>query len=230
MARRGPRKRNPSKAYARAFAWHREHSGGAHPLTSTAGSYARIERRAKADGLSLVYEPDYGEPGSYVVFLVDETGKRLGPAVGGVDTDSRDYARTLLAQLAWEHYGGPTRKRARRNPYRVVWRHRSGRVLGQNMPTLASAREYAEAAARQGHRASIRRNPSSCDGCGRPLNPVEATRWSVCMDCTRARAATVARRGKCACRSKARAGDVVRTGSRSFVPCRRCLGTIRQLS
>ena len=68
-----------------------------------------------------------------------------------------------------------------------------------------------------------------CDGCGRPLNPVESLRWTVCLDCTRARARTTLS-GRCTCGTYKVPGEVCRVGSRSWIPCRRCLGAIRQLT
>lgn len=107
---------NPSKGFREAFKFHREWSGGMLPITKTAGDLARLERRARSDGLSLGWEYEHGEDAPWVAFLVDDDGKRLGPSLGGIDEggyQSREYNRTLLAELAWEHYGGPTVKRRR---------------------------------------------------------------------------------------------------------------------
>jgi hypothetical protein len=67
-----------------------------------------------------------------------------------------------------------------------------------------------------------------CDGCDRPLNPAEALHWSVCFPCTRARHQAVLK-GRCACGSSRRPADAVSHLGRVWIPCRRCLGTIRQL-
>jgi hypothetical protein len=69
----------------------------------------------------------------------------------------------------------------------------------------------------------------SCEGCGRGLSTLEG-RWAVCLDCTRARHRAVIARGKCRCGKKAREGDVVSQGPRSWIPCRRCLGAIREVT
>ncbi len=72
--------------------------------------------------------------------------------------------------------------------------------------------------------------PHTCEGCGTGLSPVEGARWRVCLDCTRARHRAVIARGRCRCGKKARPGEVCRMGSRSWVPCRRCLGSLEQLT
>lgn len=66
-----------------------------------------------------------------------------------------------------------------------------------------------------------------CTGCGKRLGTIEAIHWNVCMECTRARAATVARHGRCACGREARPRAVKALG-REWRACDRCLGTIRQ--
>jgi hypothetical protein len=71
--------------------------------------------------------------------------------------------------------------------------------------------------------------PRTCEGCGMGLSPVEGARWRVCLDCTRARHRAVIARGKCRCGAKRREGEVVRQGPRAWVPCRRCLGAIRDV-
>ena len=70
---------------------------------------------------------------------------------------------------------------------------------------------------------------ASCDGCGRPLNPVEVLRWTVCLDCTRARMRSVLS-GRCTCGTHKVPGELCRVGSRSWIHCRRCLGSIRQVT
>ncbi len=70
-----------------------------------------------------------------------------------------------------------------------------------------------------------------CEGCGKPLGVVEAGRWSVCFDCTKARARSVGARGKCVCGSKRKPGaELAPFGKRGrrWIPCKRCLGTIKQ--
>jgi hypothetical protein len=69
-----------------------------------------------------------------------------------------------------------------------------------------------------------------CEGCGTHLNPVEALQWGVCMDCTRARHATAVNGNRCRCGQKAINGGIARIGSRSWIPCSRCLGVMKQLS
>jgi len=61
------------------------------------------------------------------------------------------------------------------------------------------------------------------------LSPVFDALWSVCMDCTRARARCVANHHRCTCGRKGRA-RIIRTSFRSWVACERCLGTVRQLN
>ncbi len=68
--------------------------------------------------------------------------------------------------------------------------------------------------------------PTPCDGCERPLGPVEALHWSVCLDCTKARHRAVLA-GRCVCGPQRRPGSPVSSGARSWMPCRRCLAVIR---
>lgn len=69
----------------------------------------------------------------------------------------------------------------------------------------------------------------NCVGCGKALGPFDMG-YDVCMDCTKARARTVANHGKCSCGSKRKPGKVMKVYSRSWISCNRCLGTIKQLS
>ena len=69
----------------------------------------------------------------------------------------------------------------------------------------------------------------NCDGCGTPLTPVEALRWSVCLPCTKARQRAVVSR-RCCCGRKRLPGEPCAVGGRQWIPCRRCLGTIRQVA
>ena len=73
-------------------------------------------------------------------------------------------------------------------------------------------------------------NKYRCDGCGKPMHAWTYMRWGVCLDCTKARAMSVGKHGRCVCGSKRVRGDTLRTGSRQWVPCVRCLGVIEQLS
>jgi hypothetical protein len=69
-----------------------------------------------------------------------------------------------------------------------------------------------------------------CEGCDKPMGVIEALHWDVCLPCTKARHRAAVNRGRCSCGRQARRGAVCRIGSRSWVPCKRCLGTIEQLS
>jgi hypothetical protein len=61
-----------------------------------------------------------------------------------------------------------------------------------------------------------------CQGCGCRLGMIEASRWGVCMPCTRARARAVGMR-RCVCGRKAR--PVEKRGARRvWTACERCLG------
>jgi len=72
---------------------------------------------------------------------------------------------------------------------------------------------------------------TACEGCGRGLTPAEVGRWPVCLDCTRARHRAVVARGRCRCgKSKQRPGEEVRQGGRAWIPCRRCLGAITEVT
>lgn len=65
-----------------------------------------------------------------------------------------------------------------------------------------------------------------CEGCGAPLDVIEAMRWSVCYGCTVARARTVAANGRCLCGRKQNPAPPVTARVRVLHPCRRCLGEI----
>jgi len=69
----------------------------------------------------------------------------------------------------------------------------------------------------------------TCNGCGKPFQNTIDT-YAVCMDCVRARHRAVVKRGRCTCGAKRRELPVSRVGSRTWIPCGRCLGTVRQLS
>ncbi|HNX49864.1 MAG TPA: hypothetical protein PLS53_01310 [Thermoanaerobaculaceae bacterium] len=78
-------------------------------------------------------------------------------------------------------------------------------------------------------KASAKPLATTCDGCGQPLGTDEAQRWTACLDCTRARMRT-ALSGRCTCGKHKVPGEPCRVNSRSWIPCRRCLGSIRQLT
>lgn len=70
----------------------------------------------------------------------------------------------------------------------------------------------------------------NCEGCDKPLDPVSVSGgYTVCFSCTKARHKAVLRR-KCCCGRQKRPTEVMRTGSRSWISCHRCLGQIKQLS
>lgn len=69
----------------------------------------------------------------------------------------------------------------------------------------------------------------TCDGCGRTLNPAEAVHWTVCLPCTKARQKAVLS-GRCCCGRQRVPGELCAVGSRQWIPCRRCLGMIRQIA
>ncbi len=73
---------------------------------------------------------------------------------------------------------------------------------------------------------------TACEGCGRPLGVVEAQRWNVCLPCTKARHRSATTGGRCRCGNKARpgaeCGNPIGSGGVRWIPCRRCLGSIRQ--
>jgi hypothetical protein len=77
---------------------------------------------------------------------------------------------------------------------------------------------------------------SVCDGCGKEWFNVFCDN-GVCMDCVRARA-KAAFSGRCSCGRRARPdgvkGAVVlfngRDIGRKFIPCKRCLGVIKQVA
>lgn len=56
------------------------------------------------------------------------------------------------------------------------------------------------------------------------------TPFGPSMAVVKARARTVANRGRCSCGKLRDPGEVKRVGSRSWLPCLRCLGSIKQLS
>jgi hypothetical protein len=64
----------------------------------------------------------------------------------------------------------------------------------------------------------------NCEGCGKTLGGLEATMWTVCMPCTRARARTATvNHGRCTCGRRARLRPVEHLG-RKWQACDRCLG------
>jgi len=69
----------------------------------------------------------------------------------------------------------------------------------------------------------------NCTGCLKPLSPVEATMWEVCLPCTRARHRAVLSH-RCSCGRQRREAPESRIGSRRWVSCLRCLGQVRQIA
>ncbi len=75
-----------------------------------------------------------------------------------------------------------------------------------------------------------------CEGCGKSWFNIFRD-GAVCMDCVHARA-RVAFSGSCKCGRKARPGKLSgpvfringRDIGRKFIPCKRCLGVIRQVA
>ena len=68
----------------------------------------------------------------------------------------------------------------------------------------------------------------TCEGCGeRFYNFFD--RLAICLTCVKARH-RAALALKCLCGRQARQSDVHRVGSRTWISCLRCLGSIRQLS
>lgn len=68
---------------------------------------------------------------------------------------------------------------------------------------------------------------AACEGCGKELGPLEALRWHVCMDCTKARHRAVVNHGRCTCGRKRRP-RIVTNGCRTWSACDRCLGTVKE--
>lgn len=67
----------------------------------------------------------------------------------------------------------------------------------------------------------------TCEGCGR--EGLYLGQYTVCMACTRARQQAVLKR-RCVCGNKRRPTEVKAVGSRRWISCHRCLGTIKQIS
>lgn len=73
-----------------------------------------------------------------------------------------------------------------------------------------------------------------CIGCGEGLNPVMAALSvndgiAICMGCVRQRARTVGNNGRCTCIKRLKRPRRVKTVSREWDSCDRCLGAIRQI-
>jgi hypothetical protein len=66
---------------------------------------------------------------------------------------------------------------------------------------------------------------TTCEGCGEGFICFDPL--PVCFDCVKARHRAAVKR-KCACGRKAVPLPEVGGRGRRFIPCRRCLGTIRQ--
>lgn len=72
-------------------------------------------------------------------------------------------------------------------------------------------------------------NGYACDACGDEYGWLPGSRYGdLCMNCVKARA-RAAMDGRCHCGRKAVPGsERGGNGRRSWIPCERCLGTIRQ--
>jgi hypothetical protein len=69
-----------------------------------------------------------------------------------------------------------------------------------------------------------------CEGCLEALDGISIIGgYRVCMPCTQARHKAVLRR-KCVCRKAQRRPKQCKAGSRKWVACLRCLGSVRQLA
>jgi hypothetical protein len=74
---------------------------------------------------------------------------------------------------------------------------------------------------------------TKCEGCG---GEMYSFIWPhVCMSCVKARHRSVVARGRCVCGRKRRpmpevGNGLKRLGARRWIPCGRCLGTIRQVA
>lgn len=79
--------------------------------------------------------------------------------------------------------------------------------------------------------AKVANGLGTCEVCGGPGDMFTMTQGGPCMSCVRARANTAQNGGKCRCGRKAIPGPEAgggRPGARSWIPCERCLGVIRQ--
>jgi len=65
-----------------------------------------------------------------------------------------------------------------------------------------------------------------CTGCDRELDPYEAIKWTVCIECTRMRHRAVLAGHKCVCDPRDRKPHIISNGFRTWVGCDRCLGEI----
>lgn len=107
-----------AQPYREAWQWHRQHSGGAHPLAGTALQLARAERRAIAEGWweHVALEDDHALSGELVIVLHDADGEIIG-TMGGVeptpDGITREDLRTTVAVLALAHLEHLAEQRAR---------------------------------------------------------------------------------------------------------------------
>ena len=75
-------------------------------------------------------------------------------------------------------------------------------------------------------------DPILCPVCSEPADLFAIADGGPCMNCVRARAASVAANGRCVCGKRKRIPDpqIHRVFSRTWQSCLRCLGTIAQLS
>lgn len=70
-----------------------------------------------------------------------------------------------------------------------------------------------------------------CGGCTKEITKYEAMQWGVCLPCTGLRQRAAVGGGSCVCHEQAIPGSVRGIqGQRMWIPCKKCLGTIRQLS
>ena len=73
----------------------------------------------------------------------------------------------------------------------------------------------------------------TCEGCGSKFINVFDSK-PVCMECVKARAKTACSNGRCKCGAKKVPGEpagpgVGKRSGRVFIPCKRCLGSIKQV-
>lgn len=94
-----------------------------------------------------------------------------------------------------------------------VWSRYYGEFCGQTVTYYSKIQ-----------RVKRRRTMKICEGCGEELGVIEAIRWDVCMQCTKARHRTVLSK-RCSCGTKRRPREVS-NGCRTWMACDRCLGRI----
>lgn len=103
-----------------------------------------------------------------------------------------------------------------------------GRCMGRGEVECSSCRPDPYWSVHEANTRRARRNPGRCPVCNGPGYGM----GDICMGCVRARAKTATTgRGKCSCGSKKIPGPEVSVGGRygrAWIPCERCLGSIRQ--